>query len=63
METALSAHSLSFPHVAFIEMYITHRPLLSLNYCLTESDCLTDCQIAAGPRQRSDSWFRVPRDS
>jgi hypothetical protein len=24
----------------------------------------TDCQfVAAGPRQHSDSWFRVPRDS
>jgi hypothetical protein len=24
---------------------------------------LTECETAAGPRQHSDSWFRVQRDS
>jgi hypothetical protein len=46
---------------------LTNWPFPTHTHALTNTHNLldppTDCQFAAGTRQHSDSWFRVPPDS
>jgi hypothetical protein len=54
--------SSGFPNCPRLQLPASHFSQLQLTPDST-SNQLVDCKIAAGHRQDSDSWFRVPRDS